>query len=108
MKGSKVRTAGKVTQPAYVAEWEYYDFQEHRKVVERNWPKSGEEVRQFREQLVAASFDELIKAVPGSRVLTGIRIYKGDEIIYDCYCQFAELSMLNAISEKMSALYKQA
>ena len=104
MEGN-VKISGRVT-PLYVAEWEYYDFYERKKVVERGWPKSSEEVQEFREQMKNIDWNNLNKTMAGSRILTGVRIYKGDEIIYDCYCPLRELSMLNTLSTK-TVLFKK-
>lgn len=104
MEGN-VKILGHVTPP-YVAEWEFYDFYKRKKVVERGWPKNSEEVQEFREQMKNIDWNNLNKTTAGSRILTGVRIYKGDEIIYDCYCPLRELSMLNTLSTK-TVLFKK-
>lgn len=105
MGESNIKIIGKVA-PQYLAEWEYYDFYERRKVVKRHWPKSTEEVRQFQEQLAKTDFQNLNKTTEGSKVLTAVRIYKGDEIICDCYCPLRELSMLNTLATKIVSFKK--
>lgn len=105
MEESNVNNTGKAA-PQYMAEWEFYDFFERRKIVERSWPKTSEEVRQFREQLATIDFNNLNNTSEGSRVLTGVRIYKGDEIICDHYWQLSELASLKVLSTKIVSFKK--
>lgn len=102
---SNIKIIGQAA-PQYVAEWEFYDFYERKKVVERGWPTSGEEVQVFREQMKNIDWNNLNKTTSGSRILTAVRFYKGDEIIYDCYCPLRELSMLNTLSTKIVSFKK--
>lgn len=102
---SNIKIVGRAT-PQYMAEWEYYDFYERKKVVERSWPKTNEEIQQFRDKLWKIDFDNLNKTMSGSKVLTAIRLYKGNEIIFDCYCPYPELLTLNTLSTKIVSFKK--
>ena len=102
---SNIKIVGRAT-PQYMAEWEFYDFYERKKVVEHGWPTNSEEVQKFREQMKNIDWNNLNKTKAGSKILTGVRIYKGDEIIYDCYCPLRELSMLNTLSTKIVSFKK--
>ena len=108
MDGSNIKIIGKAGRPEYMAEWEYYDFFERKKVVERTWPNTPEEVQQFRESLAKLDFNTFNKGAQfdGRKVFTAVRFYKGDEIIYDRYCPFSETEALKVLSTKI-ALYKQ-
>ena len=93
--------------PAYMAEYEYYDFIQRKKVVERMWPKEPSEIKQFRESLMNVDFIDFGEKLKNeSRILTGFRIYKGDEIVYDRYCPMTELSTLNMLFMKVSSFKK--
>ena len=100
---SNIKIIGKASRSEYMAEWEYFDIYERKKVVERSWPKTPEEVQQFRESLAKLDFNAFNKGakLDGQKVFTGIRIYKGNEIIYDRYWQLAEGANLEVLATKM-------
>ena len=105
---SNIKIIGKASRSEYMAEWEYFDFYERKKVVERSWPKTQEEVRQFRESLATLDFNTFNKGakIDGHRIFTAIRVYKGDEIIYDRYCQLHEREALEVLSTKIAKFKK--
>lgn len=96
---------GRARNNGYMAEWEYYDFDKRRKVIERKWPEKPSEIDEFRESLKNIEFIDFNGKLEGqTRILTGFRVYKGDEIVFDRYCQFSELSTLNMLFMKVSQL----
>lgn len=105
---SNIKIIGKASRSEYMAEWEYFDFYERKKVVERSWPKTPEEVQQFRESLATLDFNTFNKGakLDGHKIFTAIRIYKGDEIIYDRYCQLHEREALEVIATKIAKFKK--
>ena len=105
---SNVRIVGRAGHSEYMAEWEYFDFYERKKVVERTWPETPEQVQQFRENLATLDFNTFNKGaeLDGRKIFTAIRIYKGDEIIYDRYCQMSNTEALKILATKI-AKFKQ-
>lgn len=108
MEGSNINIIGKASHPEYMAEWEYFDFYDRKKVVERTWPETPEEVQQFRESLEELDFNTFNRGarLDGRKIFTGVRLYKGDEIIYDRYCPFSETEALKILATKIT-MYKQ-
>lgn len=106
MKRSGVTIIGKASHSDYMVEYEYFDFCDSKKVVERTWPETPEEVQKFRESLAKLDFNAFNKVaqLDGRKVFTGVRFYKGDEIIHDRYCPFSETDALKVMATRISML----
>lgn len=99
-----IEIIGRAGRPEYMVEWEYFDFYERKKVVERSWPETPEEVQKFRDSLAKLDFIAFSKAakLDGRKIFIGIRIYKGNEIIHDRYCPFSETEALRELAKKVT------
>lgn len=85
----------------YSAEVEYFDLSDCKKRVKRLQLKDKTDIDEFRDMY---SKSAMIGVLGEPEVVVAIRILKGDEIIFDRYCQFCELSYLTALSEKMKSI----
>lgn len=105
-KKDKVVILGRVGHPEYMSEWEYFDFFERKKIVERIWPKNSEELKDFYQMLEKLDFNVQNSLQDGRKVLTAVRFYKGTEIIYDRYWQLSETVSISALSTKIVSFKK--
>lgn len=100
---SNVRIIGKCVS-RYSAEVEYFDLRLCRKTVSKVELKSKADIDEFRKVYEQA---DLIGVVDNPLIVVAVRILKGDEVIYDRYCQFCELQTLTALSEKIRSINRK-
>lgn len=76
----------------YKVELEFFDTKNSKKTVQQCELTNADDLNPFRENI--AHSDEIGIMRESGVVLTAVRIYKGNEIIYDKYCVNNELETL--------------
>lgn len=76
----------------YKVELEFFDTKNSKKTVQQRELTNADDLNPFRENI--AHSDEIGIMRESGVVLTAVRIYKGNEIIYDKYCVNNELETL--------------
>lgn len=76
----------------YKVELEFFDTKNSKKTVQQRELTNADDLNPFRENI--AYSDEIGIMRESGVVLTAVRIYKGNEIIYDKYCVNNELETL--------------
>lgn len=76
----------------YKVELEFFDTKNSKKTVQQCELTNADDLNPFRENI--AHSDEIGIMRESGVVLTAVRIYKGNEIIYDKYCVNNELKTL--------------
>lgn len=76
----------------YKVELEFFDTKKSKKTVQQRELTNADDLNPFRENI--AHSDEIGIMRESGIVLTAVRIYKGNEIIYDKYCVNNELETL--------------
>ena len=76
----------------YKVELEFFDTKNSKKTVQQRELTNADDLNTFRENI--AHSDEIGIMRESGVVLTAVRIYKGNEIIYDKYCVNNELETL--------------
>lgn len=76
----------------YKVELEFFDIKNSKKTVHQRELTNADDLNPFRENI--AHSDEIGIMRESGVVLTAVRIYKGNEIIYDKYCVNNELETL--------------
>lgn len=76
----------------YKVELEFFDTKNSKKTVQQRELTNADDLNPFRENI--AHSDEIGIMRESGIVLTAVRIYKGNEIIYDKYCVNNELETL--------------
>ena len=76
----------------YKVELEFFDTKNSKKTVQQRELTNSDDLNPFRENI--AHSDEIGIMRESGVVLTAVRIYKGNEIIYDKYCVNNELETL--------------
>lgn len=79
----------------YKVELEFFDTKNSKKTVQQRELTNADDLNPFRENI--AHSDEIGIMRESGVVLTAVRIYKGNEIIYDKYCVNNELETLSVL-----------
>lgn len=76
----------------YRAELEFFNITEGKKTIQEKVLESVEDLKPFRDGVTKS--EEVGIICPSGVILTAVRIYKGNEIIYDKYSVNGELNVL--------------
>ena len=76
----------------YKVELEFFDTKKSKKTVQQRELTNADDLNSFRENIARSAEIGIMRE--SGIVLTAVRIYKGNEIIYDKYCVNNELETL--------------
>lgn len=85
-------TALVLSEIRYRVELEFFNIKEGKKTVQQKTLNRVEDLKLFRDSITKS--EEVGIMCTSGVVLTAVRIYKGNEIVYDKYCVNGELNAL--------------